>query len=69
MTPFAVKKNNNNNNKPYISRAKKSLLVMKAGKNDESNGTTVYIESSLEINRDIRKMRKIRKIDNRQAPL
>ena len=34
--------------------------------NDESNGTTVYIENSLEINRDIRK---IRKIVNRQAPL
>ena len=34
--------------------------------NDESNGTTVYIENSLEINRGIRK---IRKIVNRQAPL
>lgn len=28
---------------------------MKAGKNDESNGITVYIESSLEINRDKKK--------------
>jgi len=32
---------------------------MKAGKNDESNGTTVYIENSLEINRDIRKKGKL----------
>ena len=38
---------------------------MKAGKNDESNSTTVYIENSLEINRDVRK---IRKIVNLQAP-
>lgn len=66
MTPFAVK---NNNNKSYIARVKKTLEVMKAGKNDESNGTTVYIESSLEINRDRRKRRKLRKIVNRQAPL
>ena len=39
----------------YIARVKKTLVVMKAGKNDESNGTTVYIESSLEINRDKKK--------------
>ena len=52
MTPFAVK---NNNNKSYIARVKKTLEVMKAGKNDESNGTTVYTESSLEINRDKKK--------------
>ena len=64
MTPFAV--NNNNNHKPYISRVKTTSPVMKAGKNDKSNSTTVYIENSLEINRDVRK---IRKIVNRQAPL
>ena len=52
MTPFAVKNNNNNS---YIARVKKTLEVMKAGKNDESNGTTVYTESSLEINRDKKK--------------
>ena len=60
MTPFAI----NNNNKPYISRVKKTLLVMKAEKNDESNGTAVYIESSLEINRDIRKRRKISSVND-----
>ena len=53
MTPFAV--NNNDNHKPYISRVKTNSPVMKAGKNDENNGTTVYIESSLEINRDKKK--------------
>lgn len=64
ITPFAV--NNNNNHKPYFSRVKTTSPVMKAGKNDESNSTTVYIENSLEINRDVRK---IRKIVNLQAPL
>lgn len=50
-------------------QSKKDFTGCESWKNDESNGTTVYIDNSLEINRDIRKRRKIRKIVNRQAPL
>ena len=41
--------------KTIYQQSKKYITGYESWKNDESNGTTVYIESSLEINRDKKK--------------